>query len=333
MGQDIRRVTNIAYRTAPCDVRETLANEQFIDALHSSDKRLRVKQARPSDLNDAVRHVVELEAYKQTERKKQEGQGYLFFTNALETKSQEKSYSTSANMELLTETLKLLQDEVKSLKSQRPEYRRYRPYGQWKTNQGALRSPERRPFWRRCYFCGATDHIQRDCKHEQSESEALKKENKTLDEEGVKVSGRKSSGLFLTAYVNGKPLSSFVDTGATLTIVSSRVWQAIGESSYTLNPFEQVISTASGNPIEVKGKTKVHIKVSKSSCYMDVIIADIDNETILGLDFLDRYNCKIDIAQGNLIVQIETIKLDHVDYIGCCRIVAKDMVQILTRSE
>ena len=54
MGQDIRRLTNLAYPTAPCDVRETLAKEQFIDALHSSDMRLRVKQARPSDLNDAT---------------------------------------------------------------------------------------------------------------------------------------------------------------------------------------------------------------------------------------------------------------------------------------
>ena len=162
LGQDIRRLTNLAYQTAPCDVRETLAKEQFIDALHSSDIRLRMKQARPSDLNDAVTHAVELEAYDRTDRKKQKGQGYLFSANTSETKAQEKSDSTSTNMEQLAETLKLLQDEVKSLKSQRPECRRYRPYGQWKTNQGAPRSPERRPFRRRCYSCGSTDHIQRD---------------------------------------------------------------------------------------------------------------------------------------------------------------------------
>ena len=123
-----------------------------------------------------------------------------------------------------------------------------------------------------------------------------------------------------------KQLRSLEDTGATLTIISSRVWETIGDSSYTLNPFEQVISTASGNPIEVKGKIKVHIKVSKSTCYMDVIIANVDNEAIWGLYFLDRNNCKFDIVQGNLIIWNETIKLDDVGYIGCCRIVAKDMV-------
>ena len=333
LGQDIRRLTNLAYPTAPCDVRETLAKEQFIDALHSSDIRLRVKQARPSDLNDAVRHAVELEAYNRTERKKQEGQGYLFAANASETKSQENSDSTSVSMENLTETLKLIQDELKSIKTQRPEYRRYKPYGQWKQTQGTPRSPERRPFRRRCYTCGSTDHIQRDCKQKLPEPGAKQQEKENVDEEAVKVSGKRSSGLFVSACVNGKPLNSLVDTGATLTIISSRVWETVGNSSSTLNSFEQVISTASGNPIEVKGKTNVHIKVSKSSCYMEVIIADIDNEAILGLDFLERNNCKIDIAQGNLMIQDETIKLDHVGYVGCSRIVAKDMVQIPPRSQ
>ena len=130
LGQDIRRLTNLAYPTAPCDVRETLAKEQFIEALHSSEIRLRVKQARPSDLNDAVRHAVELEAYNRAERKKQEGQGYLFSANASETRSPEQNDSNNTSMESLTKTLKLIQDELKSIKTQCPEYRRYKPYGQ-----------------------------------------------------------------------------------------------------------------------------------------------------------------------------------------------------------
>ena len=333
LGQDIRRLTNLAYPTAPCDVRETLAKEQFVDALHSSDIRLRVKQARPSDLNDAVRHAVELEAYNRTERKKQEGQGYLFSANASDTKLQEKSDDTSTKMDQLTETLKLLQDELKSLKTQRSDYGRYRPQGQWKPNAGASATTERRPFKRRCYSCGSTDHIQRECKQKQPEPEVQQKETEKADEEGVKVSGKKSSGLFLTACINGKPLSSLVDTGATLTIISSRVWETIGDSPCSLNSFKQVISTASGNPIDVKGKTKVRIRVSKSSCFMDVIIADIDNEVILGLDFLEKNNCKIDIAQGSLVIQNESIKLDRIGYVGCSRVVAKEMVQIPPRSE
>ena len=77
LGQEIRRLTNQAYPNAPPDLRETLSKEQFIDALVSSDMRLRIKQARPVSLNDAIRHAVELEAFNRAERKHLEGQGYM----------------------------------------------------------------------------------------------------------------------------------------------------------------------------------------------------------------------------------------------------------------
>ena len=131
LGQDIRRLANLAYPTAPIDVRDTLAKEQFIDALHSSDMRLRVKQARPSDLNDAVRHAVELEAYNRAEKRKTEGEGYLRSTNAMEqkTSTDSKSDSQSDKFEALTNTLQLIQKELKSLKAQKSEYRDGRSQG------------------------------------------------------------------------------------------------------------------------------------------------------------------------------------------------------------
>ncbi|KAH3805859.1 hypothetical protein DPMN_134168 [Dreissena polymorpha] len=45
LGHDIRGLTNLAYPLAPADLKETLAKEQFLDALHSADMRLRIKQA------------------------------------------------------------------------------------------------------------------------------------------------------------------------------------------------------------------------------------------------------------------------------------------------
>ena len=95
-GQDIRRLTNCAYPTAPSDVPETLAKEQFIDSLVSVDMRLRVKQARPASLNDAVRHAVELEAFGRAERAKMEHQGLLNATYV----SLEDTKKPSQNSEL-----------------------------------------------------------------------------------------------------------------------------------------------------------------------------------------------------------------------------------------
>ena len=67
-------------RPAPSDITIT-AKELFIDCLVSSDMRLRIKQARPANLNDAVRHAVELEAFNRTEPQHLEGQGYMRVTS------------------------------------------------------------------------------------------------------------------------------------------------------------------------------------------------------------------------------------------------------------
>ena len=54
LGQVIRRLTNLAYPTAPRKVRENLAKDQFIDVLIDSDIRIRIKQSRPTNLNEAT---------------------------------------------------------------------------------------------------------------------------------------------------------------------------------------------------------------------------------------------------------------------------------------
>ena len=69
IGQDIRRLTNLAYPKAPSDVRETIAKEQFVYALVNSEMRMKIKQARPVDFNNAVRHAVDLEAFYRAQNK------------------------------------------------------------------------------------------------------------------------------------------------------------------------------------------------------------------------------------------------------------------------
>ena len=133
--------------------------------------------------------------------------------------------------------------------------------------------------------------------------------------------------------MNDQPVICLLDTGATLTIISTKGWEALARTSLTLTTFEQIISTAPGSPIEVKGNTEVQIKVAESSCYLDVIVADIDNEVILSLDFLQNRNCKIDVLQQTLEIKDQPISIDCLGFVGCSRIVASKMVQIPPMSE
>ena len=97
---------------APADLRETLAKEQFVDALVSSDMRLRIKQARPSNLNEAVRHAVELEAFNRAERRHLEGQGYMRATTG---KPAEEKTNSDIDMITLQKSLADLRKSVEAL--------------------------------------------------------------------------------------------------------------------------------------------------------------------------------------------------------------------------
>ena len=141
-------------------------------------------------------------------------------------------------------------------------------------------------------------------------------------EKSVKASGVQNPGLFVTAFVNGQLVTCLIDTGATLTILSRKVWESMVRQS-----------TASGNPIDVCGRTKVGLRITELNCVIDVIVADIENEVILGLDFLRDMNCTINFRQCTLTVQGQIINLDSVGYVGCSRIIVSETVHIPPRSE
>jgi uncharacterized protein YutE (UPF0331/DUF86 family) len=96
LGQDVCRLAGLAYPTAPIEVRDTLAKEHFIDTLKESDMRLRIKQARPVNLNDAIVHAMELEAFNSAERRLTDSISYL-----QEVKPQDKSATGDAINSLL----------------------------------------------------------------------------------------------------------------------------------------------------------------------------------------------------------------------------------------
>ena len=60
---------NLAYSTASSDITETLSKDHFVDALVDSEMHNRIKQSRYSNLNEAMKLAVELEAYNRAERK------------------------------------------------------------------------------------------------------------------------------------------------------------------------------------------------------------------------------------------------------------------------
>ena len=123
LAQAIRRLTRRAYPQAPADVREDLAKDQFIDALADFDTRWKVKQGRPTTLNQALEIAIELEAFQQTARK---------------TTPLTRTVQGTADG-VIAQQLRELKEKLRKLEE---------------------KDKKRRDG---CFNCGALDHFRRDC--------------------------------------------------------------------------------------------------------------------------------------------------------------------------
>ena len=69
MAEDVERTARLAYPDASEPMIETLAKDQFIDALHDEDMRLKLRQSRPETLRRAVETALELESCQLASRR------------------------------------------------------------------------------------------------------------------------------------------------------------------------------------------------------------------------------------------------------------------------
>ena len=68
LAQAIRRLARQAFPGVPSDIRDTLAQDHFVDALGDADMRWKVHQSRPKTLDEAMTIAVELEAFIAADR-------------------------------------------------------------------------------------------------------------------------------------------------------------------------------------------------------------------------------------------------------------------------
>ena len=234
LGQDVRRLTNLTYATAPADVREIMAKEQLIDALHSSEMRLRIKQSRPKNLNEAVCLAVELDAFNNAEKRRQEPTGSVRAAEGRHTTDFHDSVE-----KMITETSKTLSEMRQEIRSLRESIER-KDVGQRREQSitgpsGPLVEPSRKNI--HCYYCGKEGHIKKKCRFFLKFQEQMKvKEGQTGHESGQGASRAEThkvylgsmhvakqtgqSGLFVQAFVNNRSAKLLMDTGATLSIVA-----------------------------------------------------------------------------------------------------------------
>ena len=330
LGQSIRRLTNQAYSTAPVDVIETLAKEQFIDALIDSDMRIRIKQARPANLNEAIRHAVELEAFIKAEQKRKDAQGFMRPVGHSEKKASENEVSSvMSTLQKLTTSMDRLQREIKDLKTKR-EHR--------------YQTPRQEDDWRKraqCHNCGKKGHIKRDCPTKDvainsNAPQAIASDKTTAGKLGVNRQVG-DAGIFVKVDIDNLEHKFLVDTGATVTLLSKEAFDHINradtDSKFTLSKVSHEILSASDEPLEVWGKTVLPLKIGSCLYNKTVVVSKLSVDGVIGLDFMMAHKCSISLVSQTMQIDSEEVKLLTEGAVGCYRVSLADTLNIPPRSE
>ena len=282
MGQDVRRLTNLAYPAASSDLKEILAIEQFLDGLYDSEMRLKIKQARPSSLNDAIQRAVELEAFNKAEKRRTETVRWM------EHKSSTMSPKLEKLIEAMQRSIDNLTREVRVLKRSKCQGNQTKTEAT--TSKVCDQSGETSIKLRRCYKCGSTEHLRRDCPRIQR--------NQAVDIDVGSPTHYATDTRYVSVVVNGLPTNLLVDTGATVSLLSKAVFDTMGKTDDTIMQVKGDVLSTNGSPLQVLGKTSVELKLTDKSWVQDVIIADLTVDGILGMDFLVKHRCIINFYTG-----------------------------------
>lgn len=102
--------------------------------------------------------------------------------------------------------------------------------------------------------------------------------------------------MFLTGVIENQRLQLLIDTGSTITILSNTAYNRMQET-IQLNETNVRLLQADGTPIEVIGVAFLVMKIGTSFHRVKIVVADIEHDGILGMDFLQEKDASINCNQ------------------------------------
>lgn len=107
-----------------------------------------------------------------------------------------------------------------------------------------------------------------------------------------------------SGYIECLPSRMLADTGATLSLVDSRVLKRLGRSQETLEPYGGQVKSSSGHPLKIRGWIGLSLRLGTVEVSLSVLVADkLHVDAILGVDALGAFGAVIDVAERRMTLK------------------------------
>ena len=101
------------------------------------------------------------------------------------------------------------------------------------------------------------------------------------------VSDQPSSCISVKLFINGTPLNMTLDTGASVTIISSATWQQ-QLPDLKLQPSKVLLKTCTGEPLKLQGEAQVTVCYKDQKFKLPLIVVKGDGPPLLGRNWLQN---------------------------------------------
>ena len=117
------------------------------------------------------------------------------------------------------------------------------------------------------------------------------------------------TAVYLPGRVGEHPVDMLVDTGSAVTLVHCRVLEK-AKIDFKLGMVSEPVVSANGQPLDIKGKCELEIFLGGVRVFHPVLVAaDVTQDCLLGIDFLGKQDCTIDLQGRSIKIGKEVVSL------------------------
>ena len=120
--------------------------------------------------------------------------------------------------------------------------------------------------------------------------------------------------VYISGSVNGVKVDFVVDIGAEQTVFLKKIFDRINKKEQPSLVKREKLMHAGGQAMTVYGRGKMNIMLDQVNINHEVVIAEIKDEVLLGMDILkgkDGNPVDIILSQGKIILNGQEIKCQH----------------------